>query len=180
MRPSRTPSPPLREARKLTPAEDQQSGAAPATLLRAGDEASVTLRIPCAPEYVGTARLTILGVAGRMGYSYDQIEDIRLAVGEACTNAIDRAARDNGAGAASLITITSHVEVSKLTIEVEDQVGRPADLPDVEARAGEVEGMNPQELGALLMEILVDEVTIDALPGGGTRVRLVKYTADQG
>jgi serine/threonine-protein kinase RsbW len=171
----------------LTPAEQQSSTAvrgvpaAAAALLRAGDEASVTLRIPCAPEYVGTARLTILGVAGRMGYSYDQIEDIRLAVGEACTNAIDRAARDGGgtAGTSSLITITSHVEVSKLTIEIEDHVDRPADVPDIEARAGEVEGMNPQELGALLMEILVDEVSIEALPGGGTRVRLVKYTTDQ-
>jgi serine/threonine-protein kinase RsbW len=171
----------------LTPAEQQSSTAvrgvpaAAAALLRAGDEATVTLRIPCAPEYVGTARLTILGVAGRMGYSYDQIEDIRLAVGEACTNAIDRAARGGGgtAGTASLITITSHVEVSKLTIEIEDHVDRPADVPDIEARAGEVEGMNPQELGALLMEILVDEVSIEALPGGGTRVRLVKYTTDQ-
>ncbi len=150
--------------------------------LRAGDEATVTLRIPCAPEYVGTARLTIMGIAGRMGcYTYDQVEDIRLAVGEACTNAIDRAARNDGAAfPVSLITITSHVEVSKLTIEVEDNVNHPADVPDVEARAGEVEGMNPQELGALLMEILVDEVGIEALPGGGTRVRLVKYTTDQG
>lgn len=174
----------------MTPAEEEQEGdlagrsvptAAPP--LRAGDEASVTLSIPCAPEYVGTARLTILGIAGRMGcYTYDQIEDIRLAVGEACTNAIDRAARggDGASVPASLITITSHVEVSKLTIEIEDHVDRPAAVPDVEARAGEVEGMNPQELGALLMEILVDEVGIEALPGGGTRVRLVKYTADQG
>ena len=141
--------------------------------------AEVELHIPSRAEYVGVARLAILGVASRMRFSYDEVEDIRLAVGEACTNAIDRAARGNGT--ASLITITSHVEVSKLTIEIEDQVDRPADVPDVEARAGEVEGMNPQELGALLMEILVDEVTIDALPGGGTRVRLVKYTAtDQG
>ncbi len=173
----------------MTPAEEQEGDntrrnvqtAAPP--LRAGDEASVILSIPCVPEYVGTARLTIMGIAGRMGcYTYDQIEDIRLAVGEACTNAIDRAARSDGSAPvpASLITITSHVEVSKLTIEIEDHVDRRADVPDVEARAGEVEGMNPQELGALLMEILVDEVGIETLPGGGTRVRLVKYAADQG
>ena len=56
------------------------------------ETASVTLTIPCAPEYVGTARLTILGVASRMGFSYDQVEDIRLAVGEACANAIERRA----------------------------------------------------------------------------------------
>ncbi len=176
----------------MTPAEEQEGDntrrnvqtAAPP--LRAGDEASVILSIPCVPEYVGTARLTIMGIAGRMGcYTYDQIEDIRLAVGEACTNAIDRASRNGSGGGgapapAFVITITSHVEVSKLTIEIEDDINRLADVPDVEALAGEVEGMNPQELGALLMEILVDEVGIEALAEGGTRVRLVKYTTDQG
>lgn len=157
-------------------------GGVHAAPLRAGDEATVSLRIPCTPEYVGTARLAILGVAARMGFTYDQIEDIRLAVGEACTNAIDRAARaGNGSATAPSepITITCHIEVSKLTVEVEDRLGRAGagDVPGIEATAGEVEGMNPQELGALLMEILVDEVQIEPLPGGGTRVRLAKYTA---
>jgi serine/threonine-protein kinase RsbW len=126
-----------------------------------------------------------------MGFTYDLIEDIRLAVGEACTNAIDRATRvRNGApsGAAASVTplaalppirITSHIEPSKLTIEVVDQVRR-ADPGDLEAPAGDIEGMNPQELGALLMEILVDEVNIETLPEGGTRVRLVKYTTLEG
>ena len=163
----------------------------PAPSLKEGDEAAVTLSIPCAPEYVGTARLTILGIASRMGFTYDLIEDIRLAVGEACTNAIDRATRvrnggPSGAAASNTplaalppIRITSHIEPSKLTIEVVDQVRR-ADPGDLEAPAGDIEGMNPQELGALLMEILVDEVNIETLPEGGTRVRLVKYTTLEG
>lgn len=133
--------------------------------------AVVTLTIPCAPEYVGTARLAILGVAGRMGISYDQIEDIRLAVGEACTNAIERANRV--AGAEATISIRCQIEAERLTIEIEDDV--PA------AAGGGADGeeeFSAQELGAVLMEILVDEVSIDTLPGGGTRTRLVKYAAD--
>lgn len=143
------------------------------------DAAVVTLTIPCAPEYVGTARLTILGVASRMGFSYDLIEDIRLAVGEACTNAIERNGGRNGQGGDATLTIRSHVEASHLVIEVEDQVsGAAATATDVEAPAGTIDGMNSQELGALLMEILVDEVSVESLAGGGTRVRLVKHAIE--
>jgi len=140
-----------------------------------GDEtAFVTLTIPCTPEYVGTARLTILGVASRMGFSYDQVEDIRLAVGEACTNAIERAAV---AGAVNpMISIRSYIEPARLTVEVEDHASGPiGGGVDVKKPASNIEGMNSQELGALLMEILVDEVTVEPAPGGGTRVRLVKF-----
>jgi len=146
-----------------------------------GDTAVVTLTIPCAPEYVGTARLTLLGVASRMGFSYDQVEDIRLAVGEACANAIERAHR--GAVSEPQIQISCQVDAAKLTIEVEDQfgVGGAASASDENAgldgerTASEIDGMNSQELGALLMEILVDEVQVEAAPSGGTRVRLVKH-----
>jgi len=146
------------------------SGGAP----RSEETATVTLTIPCTPEYVGTARLTILGVASRMGFSYDQVEDIRLAVGEACTNAIERAATSGAVG--PMITIRSHIDPARLTVEVEDHATGPAGSGVDKLRpAAEIDGMNSQELGALLMEILVDEVTVEPAPGGGTRVRLVKF-----
>jgi serine/threonine-protein kinase RsbW len=138
------------------------------------EAAMVTLTIPCAPEYVGTARLTILGVASRMGFSYDQVEDIRLAVGEACANAIERASTLKAGN--PLITIRSLVEISKLTVEVEDHMDVPAgEGVDTGKPATEIESMNNQELGALLMEILVDEVSVEPTAGGGTLVRLVKF-----
>lgn len=84
----------------------------------------VTLTIPCAAEYVGTACLTILGVASRMGFSYDQVEDIRLAVGEACSNAIARADA-TPQKSAPMITIRSHVEPTQLVVEIEDSVASP-------------------------------------------------------
>lgn len=138
------------------------------------DGAMVTLTIPCTPEYVGTARLTILGVASRMGFSYDQVEDIRLAVGEACANAIERASHLKVG--TPLITIRSLVETAKLTVEVEDHTDAPAgEGLDTMKPAAEIESMNSQELGALLMEILVDEVSVEPTAGGGTLVRLVKF-----
>jgi serine/threonine-protein kinase RsbW len=152
--------------------EELNGGSSP---LNPGETATVTLTIPCAPEYVGTARLTILGVASRMGFSYDQVEDIRLAVGEACANAIDRATRRAASGVTPTITIRSHVDHSRLVVEVEDTLGGGPDAVNGDRPAADIDGMNSQELGALLMEILVDEVNIEQLPDGGTRVRLIKY-----
>ena len=58
------------------------------------DPARVEVKIPCRPEYVGVARLAILGVASRMRFSYDEVEDVRLAVGEACTTSVEWAERN--------------------------------------------------------------------------------------
>ena len=48
---------------------------------RNGEEAVVELIIPARPEYVSVARLAILGVASRMPFSYDEVEDVRVVLG---------------------------------------------------------------------------------------------------
>src|SRR2546427_12840116 len=48
----------------------------------------IDLKIPGRPDYVVVVRLTAAAVAGRMGLSYDDIEDLKVAVGEACSAAI--------------------------------------------------------------------------------------------
>ncbi|MGO8669899.1 MAG: ATP-binding protein [Capsulimonadaceae bacterium] len=132
---------------------------------------TVQLIIPCRPEFVGVARLAVLGIASRMQFSYDEVEDIRLAVGEACTHAVERA----GVGY-STITITSTITPSALVIEVADNVapGTKSVVRSEEAELLGAESDDQQGLGALLMEILVDEVKIMPTPTG-TTVRLTKY-----
>lgn len=134
---------------------------------------TVQLIIPCRPEYVGVARLAILGIASRMPFSYDEVEDVRLAVGEACTHAVERAG-----SAAATIRIVSTINSHALKIEVFDDV--PAHVvatPSEEARLLEEAGVDHKGLGALLMEILVDDVTIDS-DTAGTRVVLTKYAPE--
>jgi serine/threonine-protein kinase RsbW len=134
----------------------------------------VELILPCRPEYVGVARLAVLGIASRMPFSYDEVEDVRLAVGEACSHAVERAG-----DTAATIHITSRISPSTLTIAIEDDVPaetRPAQRTE-EAELLAEAGVDQQGLGALLMEILVDEVQIDSLPTG-TRVRLTKYAPE--
>ncbi|MDI6828892.1 MAG: ATP-binding protein [Armatimonadota bacterium] len=131
----------------------------------------VELRIPCKPEFVSVARLAILGVASRMQLSYDEVEDVRLAVGEACTTAVERAKMAEKTG--TYIDIRSEISNSKLTIEVEDEIPA-AEIPPSE-EAASPENIDEQSLGALLMELLVDEIQIEQTPKGGTLVRMVKY-----
>lgn len=132
--------------------------------------AVVELSIPSRPEFVSIARLAMLGVASRMQFTYDEVEDIRLAVGEACTTAVGRAMSANRPDA--VITIRSEILENKLTIVVEDEVG---EVPEVPAAMPPPENLNEENLGALLMELLVDEFTAEPTAKGGTRVTMVKY-----
>lgn len=44
----------------------------------------VRLAVPAKPEYIGLARVTAAGLASRLGFTYDQVEDLRLAIDEMC------------------------------------------------------------------------------------------------
>lgn len=131
--------------------------------------AAIELRIPCKPEFVGIARLTILGVASRMPFSYDEVEDLRLAAGEACTTAVERAAKTGRSD--TQIIVRSAISGSKLSIEVEDEAGKMQELPEIVEPGVE---LDEQGLGALLMELLVDEFAVQPTETG-TIVRMVKY-----
>lgn len=132
---------------------------------------SILLKIPSKPEYVGVARLTILGIACRMNFSYDVVEDLKLAVGEACTAAVERAQQAGTND--SDITINCHMSDERLTIEIIDPIGSEPKI--VEATASPDE-FDEKKLGALLIELLVDEYDVQATTDGGTLVRMTKHT----
>lgn len=136
-----------------------------------GSPAYVELKIPCKPEFVGVARLAILGVASRMKFSYDEVEDVRLAVGEACTTSVEWAERNGKTD--SDITLRSEIDADKLVVDIYDESGSRAE----ESRSSNAE-QEPENLGALLITLLVDEVTV-VPKNGGTHVRMVKYARQQ-
>jgi serine/threonine-protein kinase RsbW len=131
------------------------------------EAAVVSLSIPCRAEYVGVARLAILGVASRLNFSYDEVEDLRLAVGEACTSAIDRS---GGESSRTDIRIYCDIQPDALTISVNYKANGEAGRPAVEPEPA----VDTENIGALLMEILVDSVEVQEDAEEGTTVRLNK------
>lgn len=105
-----------------------------------------------------------------MRFSYDEVEDVRLAVGEVCTTSVEWAERNGVADSA--ITLKSQVSADKLTIDIQDQAG---DRGASETAEPEREDEN---IGALLITLLVDEINVEPRERG-TRVRMVKYAGQR-
>ena len=51
----------------------------------------VELRLPAERAYVAVLRMTTAGLAARLDFTLDDIEDLRMAVGEACALVLEHA-----------------------------------------------------------------------------------------
>jgi hypothetical protein len=47
-------------------------------------EDEVRLDVPATPEFLHLARVTASGLASRLGFSFEEVEDLRLALDELC------------------------------------------------------------------------------------------------
>ena len=47
-------------------------------------EDEVRLDVPATPEFLHLARVTASGLASRLGFSFEEVEDLRLALDEMC------------------------------------------------------------------------------------------------
>ncbi|PRZ11977.1 serine/threonine-protein kinase RsbW [Laceyella sediminis] len=134
----------------------------------------VNLTIPAKPDYVGIARLAVSGIANRMGFSYDDIEDLKLAVSEACTNAVDHAY----CGGDGEIEVSCNIFSNRLEIEVVDR-GNSFNIEEIEKRTGPIEvgptmnALRERGLGVFLMRSLMDHVDIKG--DNGVIVTMTKY-----
>ena len=127
------------------------------------------LNVPGKPEYVGTVRMTVAHVAGHAGFDIEAIEDIKVAVSEACTNIVLHAHEDTD------FTYDVTLELDppdKLTITVTD-TGTGFGVDDyVEPTPGELQESG---LGIFIIRALMDEIDITSEPGVGTSLHMVKY-----
>lgn len=121
------------------------------------------MKVPAKPEYVGVVRLTISGVANRLGYTYDDIEDIKIAVAEACTNVVNHAYEESN----GQMTIGCGVYHDRLEIMVADR-GQSFAIDKIKGTLGPVTADKPISqlkeggLGLFLIDTLMDKVEISS------------------
>lgn len=126
----------------------------------------IELKIPRRPEYVKLARCTAWTLAAQLDFVVSQADDIRLAVGEACTNAVEHIPD----GTSEELTIRFLVDPKKLVVEVVDN-GPGFDIH----RAGECDCEETGGLGLVIIRSIMDEVDVVCDPKTGTCVRMTKY-----
>lgn len=136
---------------------------------------AIRLQIPAHADYIDLVRICLYGIASKMSYAYEDIEDMKVAVSEACNNAVIHGTPDPNEG---VIDISFEPEDHALTIKVNnsgsedlaaDVLDKAAPLPDAD-----VSGLRVGGLGIYLMQALMDEVEVNALENG-TEVVLKKY-----
>ena len=129
-------------------------------------QSTIELRLPSKAEWVGVARLAVAGVASRLNFSIEDIEDLKLAVAEACTNCIQHA---SGSGE---VRITCQVHDNKLVVTVEDY-----------GKGFDGRGISPRQLGepkvgglgVFLIRTLMDDVSYEVDPESGTKLTITKH-----
>ena len=127
----------------------------------------VELKIPGRAEWVAVARLAVAAVASRLRFSVDEIEDIKLAIAEACTNAIQGA----GGQDAGVIEIVCDAREDELRVTVRDQ-NTGIHLEAV--RPGGLDEGRTEELGVFLIRALMDSVDYTSDPRRGTELVMIK------
>jgi serine/threonine-protein kinase RsbW len=125
----------------------------------------VELRIPSRPEWVALARLAVAAVANRSRFSIEEIEDIKLAITEACTAVIQH--ENHG----ETIEISCETDDGALRLRVHD-AGRHVHAPKIAAI--DFDEARVAGLGVFIIRTLMDEVTYEVHPDTGTDFHMAK------
>ncbi|MEV6182975.1 ATP-binding protein [Streptomyces sp. NPDC052016] len=128
--------------------------------------ATVELRFSALPEHVRTARLVAAAVARRAGVDEAVLDEVRLAVGEACTRAVGL---HQTGGITAPVKVLLIEEEKQFSIEVGDEA--PHAVPgDREPGSGEEADLEAEEdeMGLAVISGLVDDVEVTAGEHGGS------------
>jgi len=139
---------------------------------------AVQLEIPAGPEFVALARLVVSAMASaETQLSDDRVDDLKIAVSEACTNAIE--AHDASA-TDERVLVSCWADHERLEVCIEDRGSGfdVSNLPEHPPLTDPERLKFERGLGIPLIRALVDEVEFSST-GEGTAVRLVmRHDAD--
>ncbi|HEY4376721.1 MAG TPA: ATP-binding protein [Acidimicrobiales bacterium] len=121
----------------------------------------VELELPARPDVLALARLVVAAVvATEPLFDDERIDDLRLAVSEACTNAIEAQQARGAAGSGQPITVRCTVDAGRVEVEVRDHGGGfdPATLVEHPAVTDPARLDYEGGLGIPLIRLLSDHV----------------------
>ncbi len=131
------------------------------------------LEFPARTDYVSLARVVVAAVAGvEIGFSDASIDDLRVAVSEAASNAVEATI---AAATSERVRLECRLFDDRVEVQITDhgqgfEAPAEPDMPSLDE-----EGWLPDGgFGLPLMMLLADEHEFDA-HDDGTRVKLVKY-----
>jgi serine/threonine-protein kinase RsbW len=137
---------------------------------------TIELRLPSELGWERTAMDLAASVAQRMGFPPDRVEDIKTAVSEATSNAIEHGNALDGSQTVQIVLVP---EGESLEIEVRDRSSTPfvpddapVAAPDLDAKLAGLS--STRGWGTFLIKSLVDEVEFSSTSGGNL-VRMVIY-----
>ena len=129
----------------------------------------IELRFPADARYLVLARLSLSGVAQTAGLDPETLADLKLAITEACSNAVRHAYGSDGGGD---ITLRIDLQTDRLSVEVVDHGGGfdPTTVDEWQAAALQEHGM-----GLSIIRSVTDNLEVESGADGiGTSVRFTK------
>lgn len=128
----------------------------------------VTLAIPARPEFVGVVRLAVTSLARELGLDEERVDDLKIAVSEACTNVMPP---PDGSGAPGQISMAWDAADEAATVEIAGAGAAGAAEPSVDADSG----ASRYSFSNDLLETLMDGYEIESGPDGSTvRLRVAR------
>ncbi|MDA8078277.1 MAG: ATP-binding protein [Nitrospiraceae bacterium] len=130
---------------------------------------SAVVTIPSHPKYLCVVREAAARMADMGGFDASSVEDIRLAVDEACSNVIKYA---YGGDSGKQITVRFRNSAAGFEALIEDSGPRtdPACL-----KGRDLDEVRPGGLGMHFIRRTFDVVAFDEKKRNGNRLRLLKY-----
>ncbi|MEK3883396.1 ATP-binding protein [Paenibacillus sp. PL2-23] len=133
------------------------------------------MQIPADAGYIDVVRICLTGIAAKQGFAYEEIEDMKVAVSEACSNAV---LHGSGESNAEPVDVTFEPLDTGLTVRVVNY-GMSFDHTSARQEASPIQGGSTSDLrvgglGIYLMEALMDVVRMSS-DQGKTEVVLTKY-----
>ncbi len=132
---------------------------------------AIEVHIPSVLGYEKIAMESAAALARIMGFHPGRIEDLKTAVAEACTNAIEHG---NRLKKDTTVLVTLKVRKKSLEVNVKDEGKRLPKMNKVPSIDNQINGkQDPGGWGMFLIKSLVDEVEFKSIPNEGNVTRMV-------